>query len=359
MTSQLDQRLLVLLTFALATCACDPFHVEFEPVEPAEMYTALDLSPAPAPSGTLKLMSYNVKFGGGRIDFFFDCHGDRVLMTESEVTTNLRRVAKIINAVNPDVLFVEEVDVNSKRSAYVDQLQWLLDHTELNYGAYGSQWRADFVPSDGIGPVDSGTAILSRWPLHDATRYALPLREDQSAIEQYFYLRRNLLEATLTVADKPLRLIATHAEAYSQDGTKKKHIEEFEAHLNLAAAQGMVIAGGDLNTLPPGSVKLKGFPDSACEEEFLADDFSDETDWLDGLYAAYHSAIPLDAYQADNAPYFSHSTAKDKFWNRTLDYVFSNQGLQNGAVLQGETGGIEAMTASDHAPLVVEVDITP
>ena len=27
-------------------------------------------------------MNYNVKFGGGRIDFFFDCFGDRVLMSK-------------------------------------------------------------------------------------------------------------------------------------------------------------------------------------------------------------------------------------------------------------------------------------
>src|SRR5690606_1556391 len=105
----------------------------------------------------------------------------------AEVETNLQRIADVINAVDPDVLFLEEVDVNSKRSAFVDQVQWLLDHTQLNHGAYASQWRADFVPSDGLGAMDSGNAILSRWPLDDATRFALPLREDQSALVRYFY----------------------------------------------------------------------------------------------------------------------------------------------------------------------------
>lgn len=344
---------------ALLVAACDPFHVEFDDVEPADMYTRSKRVEAPDPDGSLQVMSYNVKFGGGRIDFFFDCHGDRVLMTHDEVIDNLKRVAKIINAVDPDVLLLEEVDVKSKRSAYVDQLQWLLDHTDLNFAAYGSQWRADFVPSDGLGPVDSGTAILSRWPLRKATRYALPLREDQSAIVQYFYLQRNILEATVDLGNDDVKVIAIHAEAYSQDGTKKKHIEAFEQHLDDAAEEGMVIAGGDLNTLPPGTKKLKGFADSACEEEFLADDFSEETDWLDSLYEDYESAIPLDDYQADNAAYFSHSTSKDDFWNRTLDYLFSNQTLANGRVLQNETGGVRAMDASDHAPLVVEMDITP
>jgi endonuclease/exonuclease/phosphatase family metal-dependent hydrolase len=336
---------------------CDPFHVEFDDVEPAGMYERSKHVNAPTPEETLRVMSYNVKFGGGRIDFFFDCHGDRVLMNEDEVIQNLERVIKIINTVDPDVLLLEEVDVNSKRSAYVDQLQWILEHTHLNYAAYGSQWRADFVPSDGLGPVDSGTAILSRWPLRNAKRYALALREDQNAIVQYFYLQRNILEASIDVGDESVSVIAIHAEAYSQDGTKRKHIEAFEQHVDEAAGKGMTIAGGDLNTLPPGSKKLKGFADSACEGEFLADDFSQETHWLDNLYEHYESAIPLAAYEVDNTPYFSHTTSKDGFWNRTLDYLFSNRPLRDGRVLQGETGGIEAMNASDHAPLVVEMDI--
>lgn len=337
---------------------CDPFHAEFDDVEPAELYTSAKRSATGRYSGTLKVMTYNIKFGGGRIDFFFDCHGDRVLMTKGEVEANLQRIADVINAVDPDVLFLEEVDVNSKRSAFVDQVQWLLDHTRLNHGAYASQWRADFVPSDGLGAMDSGNAILSRWPLDDATRFALPLREDQSALVRYFYLRRNILEARIApTARSSVQLVVTHTEAYSQDGTKKKHIDEFTSHVDAAAKRGAVIAGGDLNTIPPGSKKRRDFPDSACTEEFLADDFSEETDWLDSLYDNYESAIPLSDYRADNAPYFSHTTSKDGFWNRTLDYLFSNRPMSNGAVLQRKVGNVDTMTASDHAPVVVDVNV--
>lgn len=324
------------------------------------MYTSTKHKATGGYDGTLEVMSYNIKFGGGRIDFFFDCHGTRVLMTEPEVIENLERLADIINEVDPDILLLGEVDVNSKRSAFVDQVQWLLDHTKMNFGAYASQWRADFVPSDGLGAMDSGNAILSRWPLTEATRFALPLREDQADIVRYFYLRRNILEAKVAPDGRsPLQLITIHAEAYSRDGTKKKHIEIFESHVDAAARRGTVIAGGDLNALPPGSDKLRDFPDSACTEEYLADDFSDETGWLESLYDHYNSAIPLSDYQADNARYFSHSTSKDEFWNRTLDYVFSNRPMSNGAVLQDEVGDIPTMDASDHAPLVVDVEVAP
>jgi endonuclease/exonuclease/phosphatase family metal-dependent hydrolase len=342
---------------ALAVASgCDPFRAEFADVEPAELYATTRIQSAGRHRGPLKVMNYNVKFGGARIDFFFDCHGKRVHMTRGEVLENLERLASIINEVNPDILFVQEVDVDSKRSAYVDQVQYLLDRTQLNYAAYASQWRADFVPSDGVGPVDSGNAILSRWPLTDATRYALDLRQDQSALVRYFYLRRNILEATVAPGSEPIRLIAVHAEAYAQDGTKQKHIAAFEAHVDAAARRGPVIAAGDLNTLPPGTKKRHDFPDSACTEEYLADDFRDETTLLDPLYDKYESAIPLGNYRDDNAPYFTHSTSKEHRWNRTLDYVFSNRSLQGGAVLQGNVGKIDTMDASDHAPVVVRVE---
>jgi endonuclease/exonuclease/phosphatase family metal-dependent hydrolase len=345
-----------------ASAACDPFHTTFDDVEDAKIYQAAHVA-APAPwTGALLVMNYNVKFGGGRIDFFFDCHGQRVLMSKSEVIANLTGLAAKIDQVDPDVLLLQEVDVNSKRAAYVDQMQWLLDHTKLNYGVYASQWKADYVPSDGIGAVDSGNAILSKFPLADARRIALPLRTDQSGITRYFYLRRNILHARLDMPiGSPVHVVAVHAEAYAKDGTKKLHIDRFKEELDTLAQGGaLVIGGGDLNTLPPGSTKTSGFPDSVCtDEDFVADDYGGETTWLDALYQSYVPEISLLDYQSDNASYFSHTTDKGGFWNRKLDYVFTNGTVVagSGIVHQDEThGGTSTMPLSDHAPVTVKIE---
>ena len=243
----------------LGASACDPFHTEFESIEDARYYTAAQLTAA-APTGPLRVMTYNVKFGGGRIDFFFDCHGDRVLMTESETLRNLQGIAEKIRAASPAVVFLQEVDVLSKRAAYLDQLQWLLDHSELNYAVYASQWRSDYVPSDGLGPVDSGNAILSLYPLSDVVRLALPLRGDQDALTQYFYLKRNILKARVRVGDSSVVLLNTHTSAYSQDGTKHTQLQRFESEMTSASDEGSwVIGGGDLNAIPPGSVDTHNF----------------------------------------------------------------------------------------------------
>src|SRR6185369_15762918 len=130
---------LVLALLALSS-GCDPFHTEFDDIEGAVGYVSSGERAAPDPSAPLRVMNYNVKFGGGRIDFFFDCFGDRVLMSKAEVVANLERLVTVINQYDLDVLVVQEVDVDPKRDAYLDQMQWLLDHTQLRYGVYASQW---------------------------------------------------------------------------------------------------------------------------------------------------------------------------------------------------------------------------
>ncbi len=356
-------RVLVRVACASSLLACDPFHTGFDDVEGASYYLASSSKPEPDPSRPLRVMNYNVKFGGGRIDFFFDCFGDRVLMSQREVLDNLSRLVEKINQYDPDVLVIQEVDVNSKRDAYVDQLQWLLDHTALRYGVYASQWKADYVPSDGLGAIDSGNGILSKYPLTGAERIALDLRSEQSSIERYFYLKRNLLRARVDVPGKaPTYVVAVHADAYSKDGTKQQHIERFKQELDSLSADGNTVIGvGDLNTLPPGTDKQFGFADSVCaDEQFVADDYRSEADWLTPLYDDYTPEVPLDQYQADNASYFSHTVDKDGFWNRKLDYIFTSAAVVpgSGLVHQDEDhGGWSTMPLSDHAPVTVELEL--
>ncbi len=336
--------------------SCDTFHTEFNDIQNARYRESKNIITPSNNSNKLKVMNWNIKFGGGRIDFFFDCYGDRVLMTSEEVCSNLDKLALKIKKEDPDILFIQEADINSKRAAYIDQVQYLLDKTDLNYGVYASQWKADYVPSDGIGKVDTGNAILSKYPLKDAKRIALPLMTDQDAITKYFYLRRNILTTYITFKDKKINLLAIHTSAYSQDGTKLKQINIFKEKLDEINQKGEIfIAGGDLNTIPPKSEKIKDFPDSVCTDEaFQADDYTDDSGILDDFYKDYTPAIILTDYEADNSLYFSHTTDKNGFWNRKLDYLFTNKSFENGLIHQNiERGGTNTMELSDHAPLTV------
>ncbi len=335
----------------------DLFNTQFDDDEGAVLYEAGHITAAPlSDDGALKVMTWNVKFAGGRIDFFFECRGDRALMTEDEVLSNLQGLADFINYADPDILLLQEVDVESKRTTYIDMLQWLLDHTKLNHGAYASLWKADFIPSDGLGRMNMGVATLSKWPMDEGTRIALPLVAEFDGIKQYFYLKRAMLRTRVLVpGHDDVYVVNIHTEAFSKDGTRKKQIDLFRAELDRLAALGkVVIGGGDLNTVPPATTVFKNFADSACTaEEFDADDFGNELDTLAPFYAddsGWSAAITPEAFEADQAAHFTHTTDADGFWNRKLDYLFTNQEARDGTTHQG-VGEPATMPLSDHAPI--------
>lgn len=342
-----------LVLLSLLSAACDPFQTKIG--DEVSLYESIEQKEFSFPD-TLKVMTWNIKFGGGRIDFFFDCHGDRVIMKESEVLENMSAVAEKIREVNPDILMIQEADVNAKRSAFVDQVQYLLDNTDFNYAAYASQWKAKHIPSDGIGKMDSGNAILSKWKFTEAKRISLPLIKSQNFIVRYFYLKRNILEIRLEHENRAIHLLTTHASAYAKDDTKKKQLGVIKSHIDSLKQNGeQFILGGDFNSLPPHTTKTSQFEDSACTDgEFEADNYEAEIDWMMPFYKDYKSAILLEDFKKDNSKHFTHTTDKNGYWNRKLDFIFTNGEFisHSGKTIQNW------MQVSDHAPIIVEFNTT-
>ncbi len=343
--------------------SCDPFNNIIEKdgeTDAAFYYISNNIKTPTKTNDTLIVASWNIKFGGGRIDFFFDCYGDRVLMTKDEVLSNLMGIINKITLTDPDILYLQEIDIDSKRSAYVDQLQWILDHSDLNYAYYGSQWKSDYVPSDGIGRMNSGNAILSKYPLKDARRIPLPLIDEQSGIVQYFYLRRNILRATFSVDNKEIVALTTHTSAYSTDDTRLKQLNQIKTEIdNINTAGQKFILGGDFNTIPPNTIKYEKFDDGACDDDpnFAAQSFKDELEYMKMFIDSYEPAITQTNYDTDNSRYYSFTSDKNGFWNRKLDYIFTNGDFVDNSGLVNQdyaTGGMETMPLSDHAPITVK-----
>ncbi|MBC8255977.1 MAG: endonuclease/exonuclease/phosphatase family protein [Candidatus Marinimicrobia bacterium] len=349
--------------------SCRSLVTTFEDVESAIYYEAVPQKSAEF-NNSLKVMTWNIRFGAGRIPFFGDSCGDRVLMTKAETKGYLNSIVSYINLTLPDILLLQEVDVSSKRSAYVNQLQYILDRTHLNYGTYASMWDAEIVPSDGLGKVDAGNAVLSRWKITDAERIQLPLRTDQDALTQYFYLRRNILKAKI---DLPLEnnfyAVNTHATAFATDDTKQKHIDKYEKVLEGLYSQGFIfVTGGDLNSVPPGADPTDFCEDDSCSDESFHIDadggphregsyfnnFPSEPNLVEPFYS-YSPAINLD--DTRDSTNYTHSPWNTNanntgfsdvdYWDRKLDYLFTNfeDGFINGTTHQ------DAHELSDHAPV--------
>ena len=356
----------IMTALLLLYLSCDSmtFRANFEEEESASLYQAENKTEPPTDQDELLIVNFNIKYGGARLTFFWECDGGRYNMTETEVTTHLDAIAEFITAVDPDILILQEVDRSSLRSVYIDQTQYLLDRTPLNYGAYASQHKVDFLPTDGMGHVDFGNAILSKWPISEATRYDLPLVESYPAYYQYLYLKRHVLTAKIDLPwNDNFYAVNTHLEAFSEGNTKLDQITEFHSILTSLNAQGADwIAAGDLNSLPKGSERLADFPDD-CPGMFEPDDYSGEEDWLDPLFTDFNSAMSLSDYAENNEAWYSYTGQPDLGWIRTLDYVFTNgtwanNGDDNLVMQSVEQGGYETIYLSDHAPIqaILEVE---
>ena len=350
----------------LVLLSCEPLVTDFRDIENAVPYESFSKTNVPDFPGSLLVMTWNVRFGAARIPWFGDSCGDRVIMTSGEVVVHLENIADSINNIQPDILLLQEVDVESKRSGYVDQVRWFLDNTYFNYGAYASMWQAQFIPSDGLGRVDAGNAILSRWEITEAERIQLPLRTDQDGLTQYFYLRRNILKTRIDVPNHDFYAVCTHTTAFATDDTKQKHIEMFYETISSIDTNAVFIAGGDLNSVPPESTTDYCMSDICSGESFhqAGDDpehkegsyfnnFFGEPNLIQPFYTYFNSAIGVvDASLESNFTHSPWNTDEESenytdsdYWDRKLDYLFSNQPLKEGKTHQNQH------QLSDHAPV--------
>lgn len=343
--------------------SCEPLATGFDDTEDALIYRAKELKTPPAPDSTLKVMTWNIRFGIGRSPWFGDACGNNTLFSREELMPHLDSVVAYINKVKPDILFLQECDVKSTRTAYVDELQYILDNTHFNYGAYISEWKAEYIPSDGLGRMDMGSVILSPWPLTDAKRINLAARGDQAGIVNYFYLHSCLVTAALKIPGfKEMSLLNIHASAFATDDTKQKHMQQFKDEMDkIHQTGGLFIAGGDLNTLPPGSDSTDFCMEDMCPGESFhqpGDDpqhkegsnYTPEKEWLLPIYEAYRCAVPLSSYLADQQAHFTHTTRPGHSWDRTLDYLFTNHAWKPGSDKTHQ----EALRESDHAAVSAE-----
>ncbi len=323
------------------------------------------------------MMAWNLKFAGGRIDFWFDMWGDRVQMTRAEVESNLQGLVALINEVNPDLLLVEEIEVNSRRSAYVNMVREILARTGLSQVAYVSTWRSRYIASEGLGRMDLGNAIFSRYPIRAAERIPQSDRTDQDPATAAFYIHRAIGRAVLDLGGQEVAALVVHTEAYDTDGTKSRQLREIREV--LAEERLPFVVGGDFNAIPPGSLRSVDFNDEHPESrgtEFAQPPY--QLGDMTPFYEDYVAAISRERYGTtleSQRQHFTHSViGRDRvgargepgFWTRTLDYLFVKppSSWQEGSTdtLQepGRLGiGADPMLLSDHCPVVGTWQVAP
>lgn len=297
--------------------------------------------------GELRIVTFNTGYGGLGEDSDFFMDGGEGVTPESEalIRTNMIGIEQILRDCDADVLFLQEVDTDSKRSYEMNQ--WL--QYEYDLGDYESRfalnYSCDFVPypiGDFIGKVHSGIATYSRYDITSATRYSLPCPFQWPT--RVANLKRCLLVTRIPIEgrEQELVLINFHLEAYDDGEGKEAQTQQLLELIEAEYAKGnYVIAGGDFN---------QTFPDSNAylilNEKYWAPGLLEQLP--DGWQYAYDDTVPT--CRLLNEPYDPRSDA-------TQYYVIDGFIVSpNVTITRVETLN-EGFVYSDHNPVVLDIEL--
>ena len=129
-------------------------------------------------SGKIRVLSWNIGYGalGAGADFFMD--GGKSVNTADKalVLENVSAIAQEIARLEPDIVFLQETDLNSMRSHHVDELGMIEEQLPDTESAFAYNFKVPFIPYPvpPIGTVNSGIATLSSFHQTEVFREALP-----------------------------------------------------------------------------------------------------------------------------------------------------------------------------------------
>ena len=224
---------------------------------PKERETLASTSPVSVPlqaGQSIRILSWNTGYGalGDNADFFMDGGRGVITADSPRVLANLGGIAEFIASENPDLVLLQEVDLSSKRSCYINQTKFYRDRFPNCQSSFAYNYRALYVPYPlpTLGKVESGLQTLSRFGFREAERISLPcpFSWPVSAVN----LKRCLLVTRIPVSDtdKELILVNLHLEAYDSGEGKAEQTRILVRFMQEEYDKGnYVIAGGDFNQL--------------------------------------------------------------------------------------------------------------
>ena len=169
------------------------------------------------PDGTLlRVLSYNIHHAEGV---------DRKL--------DLERIARVIRSVRPDLVALQEVDKEAKRSKSIDQPAELARLTKMN---------VVFDANIELQGGHYGNAVLSRFPIIRQQNHLLPNIDDGE--------QRGLIEAEIQIPGQKdaLVLLATHLDHRPDDRERQASAEVINKLIAKHPQRSMLLAG-DLNAV--------------------------------------------------------------------------------------------------------------
>ena len=207
---------------------------------------------------SVELLSWNIGYAGlgAESDFFMDGGKSARSADKMQVSAYLGGIFDTLynKELEPDLILLQEVDVDSSRSYGIDETELL--GRDKAFFAYNYACPFVPVPMPPMGKVYSGLLTNTAYEVEQAERIALPcpFSWPMSTVN----LKRCLLVSYLPLngTDKKLVLVNLHLEAYDDGEGKAAQTKVLNDFLQAEYDKGnYVIAGGDFNQSFPGALE--------------------------------------------------------------------------------------------------------
>ena len=199
------------------------------------------------------VVTWNIGYGGlsKEADFFMDGGKNVTSVSRDGVQSNISNIKCTLQTLNPDFIFLQEVDANSTRSYGINEQKDLQSAFPNNWTyAFARNFQVGFVPYPlpPIGHVESGIQTLASAQPSTAERIQLPIPFTWPV--SMSNLKRCLLVEHFPIegSTAELVMINLHLEAYDEGEGKIAQTIQLAKLMQQERAKGnYVIAGGDFN----------------------------------------------------------------------------------------------------------------
>ncbi len=291
----------------------------------------------------LKIASYNIHFAIG-LDI-------KTKKTEKQnYITKLHEIAHILKDIDADIVLLQEVDFDSKRSCFIDQGKYLASLAGYSYISKVTTLRKKIHLSYNkiIGKIEHGLCVLSKYPIEYNESIVFDHTNEIPFFASWLFDPHGAQKCSINFNGTKINLINLHLDPWSQN-SRENQIKMLK-DLWITHTKLPIIIGGDFNALSPYS-KKGGF--------YMKDApwFIDKTKWnikneltiSTILHAGFKEADPTILSLKKTKNYtFPSDNPKEK-----IDFIFAKNKAK---IIKGFVYK-QAKDASDHLPIVAEIKI--
>ncbi len=278
----------------------------------------------------IKVMTWNLGYGYG-----IGSHEPAERRSRQHYLQTLRGMASILEEQRPEIVLLQEIDFDSRRTHRIDQSAFLQKEAGYAYSAPVLNWRANYVPYPffnfpaHFGRIRSGQSILSLYPIKSNKVILFSKPKENPSWYNAFYLFRC---AQITEIELPgigaAPVINIHLEAFSKE-TRDEQVRMVFDLTDRLNAERMILAG-DFNL--------------SCDEltaiRESAETGKGNMSRTEGKRHLYENRPRLPTYPSDNP-------------QEMLDHIFAGPAWRIEKVQTINPAGI----LSDHLPLLANLKL--